>query len=239
MLTIALLLLLALLASYRFVPPARETVREAAAPLVPGRRTVADVMHALQLRVEPKMRDLCGRAGVAFPPPGLTLLAIKDERRLEVWAERDGAWRHLVDYPFTAFSGTLGPKCREGDGQIPEGLYRLDNLNPNSSYHLSMRVNYPNEFDRRMARSERRTHLGGDIFIHGRDASIGCIAIGDPAIEELFYLVAATGREKVEVIIAPRDLRAARVEPLPTSPVWVADLYTVIRQAMARYPHAP
>jgi murein L,D-transpeptidase YafK len=70
-------------------------------------------------------------------------------------------------------SGKAGPKLREGDGQVPEGIYRIDGLNPNSSYHLSLKLNYPNDFDLEQARTEGRTELGGDIFIHGKAVSIG------------------------------------------------------------------
>ena len=75
----------------------------------------------------------------------------------------------------------------EGDKQVPEGFYRIELLNPNSRYHLSLRVNYPNADDIERAREDRRDllNLGGDIMIHGGAESIGCIAIGNPAIEHL------------------------------------------------------
>ena len=85
-------------------------------------------------------------------------------------------------FPFQGFSGTLGPKLREGDGQIPEGLYRIEYLNPNSSYHLSLKIDYPNAFDREKGRSDGRERLGYDIFIHGKSVTVGCIPIGDEAI---------------------------------------------------------
>jgi hypothetical protein len=111
---------------------------------------------------------------------------------LELWTE-DTAARLVHRYPVLAASGALGPKLRQGDLQVPEGVYRVLWLNPNSSYHLSMKLDYPNAFDREHARRDRRTDLGGDIFVHGRAVSIGCVALGDPAIEELFVLAADTG----------------------------------------------
>lgn len=175
-------------------------------------------------------------AGVAYPPRRLAILAFKDERRLAVWAGDEKSWRFVRAYPILAASGHAGPKLREGDYQVPEGLYRIAYLNPASSYHLSMKVDYPNAFDRRQAALEHRTRLGGDIFIHGKNVSIGCIAIGDRAIEELFTLVGDTGLSRTRVIIAPADLRVTRPPMRADSPSWVATLYAGITKALADFP---
>lgn len=94
--------------------------------------------------------------------------------------------RFLFAYHILAASGTVGPKLREGDEQVPEGIYSISGLNPNSQFHLSLRVDYPNTNDRQQAQLESRTNLGQDIMIHGRAASIGCLALGDEAAEDLF-----------------------------------------------------
>ncbi len=65
------------------------------------------------------------------------------------------------------------PKFKEGDGQIPEGIYGIEYLNPNSKFHLSMKINYPNSFDKEMAKIDNRKNLGGDIMIHGSNKTIG------------------------------------------------------------------
>ena len=120
---------------------------------------------------------------------------------------------------------------------MPEGVYRIEYLNPNSSYHLSMKVDYPNAYDPAMAKRDGRTRLGGDIFIHGKDVSIGCVALGDRAIEELFTLVAETGTERVKVIIAPNDLRVARRDHPPERAArGSAQLYAVVAAALADVP---
>jgi len=138
---------------------------------------------------------------------------VVDANVLDLFAGTSHDTLHYIkSYPIHAASGDLGPKRREGDRQVPEGLYRIDSLNPNSRFHLSMRVDYPNADDRRIAQLQNRTDLGGDIFIHGGAASIGCVAVGDPAIEELFTLAADIGIENSEVILAPLDLRT---RPLP------------------------
>ena len=159
----------------------------------------------------------------------LNVLALKEERILELWGKERGEWRLLRTYPFTAFSGKLGPKLREGDGQIPEGLYDIEYLNPNSSYHLSMKVSYPNDFDKEMAKNDGRSNLGGDIFIHGKAVTIGCIPIGDEAIEELFYTVSKVGKEKTKVLILPCDFREARRFPEVDGIDWERRLYRKLR----------
>ena len=159
-------------------------------------------------KVDARLRPRFRFADVAWPPREAFLVALKDERRLELWArdERDG-WRLIRDYRIKGMSGGAGPKLRRGDRQVPEGLYGIEALNPNSAFHLSMKIDYPNARDREQARREGRNDLGGDIFIHGKEASEGCIAIGDNAIEELFVLAGLIGRENVAVLIAPRDFR--------------------------------
>ena len=209
---------------------------------VSGPRTVADVVAkygpAARARLAPHFR----RADVAYPPKEIAILVLKKERRVAVWVRggaagsRPAAWRFLRNYPILAASGHAGPKLREGDRQVPEGVYRIEHLNPNSSYHLSMKVSYPNAFDRRMAKLDGRTRLGGDIFIHGKDVSIGCVALGDPAIEELFTMVAETGHAKVRVIIAPNDLRVARPVLHAEAPPWVRELYRTVAAALAAFP---
>lgn len=131
------------------------------------------------------------------------LFAFKSEKILEVWKLENTEYSLYKSYPFTAFSGTLGPKKKEGDLQIPEGIYRIEYLNPKSKFHLSIKINYPNEDDRKIALIEGRTDLGGDIFIHGGAQSKGCIAIGDKAIEELYALVENTVMSKIKVCIFP------------------------------------
>ena len=89
------------------------------------------------------------------------------------------SWKHIHNFPLTGFSGRLGPKLRVNDKQIPEGVYKLVNFNPYSSMHLSMMINYPNTFDREKGYQDGRRDLGNNIFIHGRDLSVGCLAVGD------------------------------------------------------------
>ncbi len=176
-------------------------------------------------------------AGLTYPPERLTFIGLKDQRLLEVWAAGDdGVYRHLRTCPILGSSGGPGPKQRESDRQVPEGLYAIESLNPNSRFHLSLRINYPNAHDKARAREEGRTDLGGDIMIHGSNVSIGCLAMGDDVAEDLFILAAVTGHTKINVILAPTDLRPAKpAMVLPDSPAWVSDLYAQLREVMAAY----
>ena len=199
---------------------------------ITGPRTVVDAVAKYGPTARTRLKPHFVRARVAYPPKQIALLVFKQERRVALWA--DG--RFIRDYPVLAASGHAGPKLRQGDYQVPEGVYRIEWLNPNSSYHLSMKVNYPNAFDRRMAQRDGRTNLGGDIFIHGKNVSIGCVALGDPAIEELFTLVAATGPSRVRVVIAPNDLRVGRAIRHERAPRWVGELYQTVAAALADFP---
>lgn len=192
--------------------------------------------------VEPKLARLFEKAGVHYPPEDIALLAFKQERYMQLWAKRDNQiWRHIYTYPLTAYSGHLGPKLREGDKQIPEGIYQLTQLNPFSNMHLSMKINYPNAFDRQHATATRRHRLGGNIYIHGKALSVGCLAVGDQAMDELFLLTHRVGLEHTQLIIAPNDLR--RAEPAHAhapQPRWLPILYNNIRVALNQFPvHHP
>lgn len=155
----------------------------------------------------------------------VTLVAFKREKRLEVYAGAGPSRpRLLKSYSILAASGGPGPKTRDGDNQVPEGVYGVASLNPNSAFHLAIRVDYPNADDMAAAKAEGRDPgtLGGDIMIHGKAASIGCLAMGDEAIEELFVLVADAGVERVRILILPQDLRGGAVSD-PRA--WVVERY--------------
>jgi hypothetical protein len=226
-------LLLAALAATATFALLREPLAELAAPVtnrLRGRATVAErVAHygpAARARLAPAFTAV----GAAYPPAQVTLLALKQERRLELYAEARGRGPVLVrSYPILAASGRLGPKLRFGDLQVPEGIYPIAGMNPNSQYHLSLKVGYPTWRERWIGVREGRLILGGDIFIHGSDVSIGCLAIGDRAIEELFVLVADCGPDRARVIISPVDFRSAALpaDAQPRRP-WVAARYVAL-----------
>ena len=228
-LLVAILLLLSGLAWWLY----RQFLRPFSLPSQP--RTIEQVLAAIGPSVERRIRPAFERVDVAWPPRNLTLLAFKSERRLEVYASQDEAEpRFVCHYQILAASGVSGPKLREGDKQVPEGFYRIELLNPNSRYHLSLRVNYPNLFDIQVAHAEGRdrANLGSDIMIHGGAVSAGCLAVGDPAIEELFLLAARVGLDNVELVIAPWDFRRGKGAPEGAH----VQLYNRLQRAIESFP---
>lgn len=161
----------------------------------------------------------------------LTIIVFKHERSVEMFAEN---WVRPRIYRMQGFSGVLGPKLMEGDGQIPEGVYGIEYMNPNSMFYLSLKVDYPNVFDHSKAVLDGRINLGGDIMIHGGSASAGCIPVGDDGIEEIFYFVGKIGCEKVKVVISPYDMRRGRNAELEKSDVsWYCELCAIIDKELA------
>jgi len=200
-------------------------------------KTIADRVTQFGDAVDSRLKPLFLAAKVPYPPSSVTLIGLKEERELQLYAAgTNGQYSLIRSYPILAASGEAGPKLREGDLQVPEGFYRIELLNPNSRYHLSLRVNYPNAFDRAQAKSEGRTYLGGDIMIHGNAVSIGCLAIGDPAAEELFVLAARTGLQNINVLLCPVDFREKKqVAPRANAPQWVSGLYKALKAELNRY----
>lgn len=197
--------------------------------------TVESIKTRYETEVWQRLEPSFSQIAINDWPEKLVLIGLKEERILEIWTEKAGKWIQIKTYPFTAFSGKLGPKLREGDRQIPEGIYEIEHLNPNSTYHLSLKVNYPNEFDLRMAESDGRSNLGGDIFIHGKSVTIGCIPIGDTAIEELFLMAANAGNSEIEVIISPRDFRKGKDFPEIEAAPWAKQLYSMISEKLQEF----
>lgn len=207
------------------------------APPVPPRAQIDAVIAAIGPQSRGHWAPLFRAAGLAYPPGDVVLLGFKRERRLEIWARggAEDAFARVDAIPILAASGISGPKLRQGDLQVPEGLYRLIAFNPNSRFHLSMLVDYPNADDLAVAAADGRTELGGEIFIHGGAKSIGCLALGDAAIEHLFVLVADVGMEHVQVVLAPHDPRGgAPLAPIPGLP-FTADLYRRIALRLAAF----
>lgn len=147
------------------------------------------------------------------PGDPVFLRAYKEERRLELWMRPRGERRFVLfrSYPIAAASGKLGPKLAEGDRQVPEGFYFFSRsgLKPDSRFHLAINIGYPNAYDRHHGRS------GSFIMIHGDRVSIGCLAMTDPAIEEIYTLCAAAlaaGQPFIRVHVFPFRMSDERLE---------------------------
>jgi murein L,D-transpeptidase YafK len=145
----------------------------------------------------------CDSLGISYPPPGIALVAYKEQNLLEVWAmNRNGVHTLLHTYPICRASGDPGPKRVQGDGQVPEGMYVITRFNPVSSYHLSLGINYPNAGDRKRSAG---LNPGGDIYIHGSCVSIGCLAMTNPFIEEIYWIANRLRRTTIPVLMFPTN----------------------------------
>ncbi|MCC6251494.1 MAG: L,D-transpeptidase family protein [Bacteroidia bacterium] len=135
----------------------------------------------------------------------LLFIAYKDSDTLEVYAKtkQEKSYTKLLSYKICSRSGELGPKRKQGDGQVPEGFYHINRFNPTSSYYLSLGLNYPNQSDKVKSKA---ANLGGDIFIHGSCVTIGCMPMTDNYIKEIYLLAIYArnnGQDKIPVYVFP------------------------------------
>lgn len=169
-----------------------------------------------RLRRTADVQALAKAAGLSYPVGEVYLRAFKKERVLELWAGEPKKPLKLVkSYPFCAASGELGPKRREGDLQVPEGFYELKSFNPQSNFHLSVEVSYPNASDRVLSDPKKP---GGLIYIHGNCASIGCIAIEDGPIEEVYLFALDAKVRRIPIHIFPQRLDEKALEECAGTP---------------------
>src|SRR5262249_18085469 len=147
----------------------------------------------------------------------------KEESTLDVWKQdRSGKFALLNSYPICKFSGNLGPKLRQGDYQAPEGFYDIapNQMNPSSSEYLAFNTGFPNAFDRSLGRT------GSFLMVHGGCRSVGCYAMTDYAMEEIYGLVEEAfkgGQQKVQLQAFPFRMTAQNLASHagdPNMPFW-------------------
>jgi murein L,D-transpeptidase YafK len=148
--------------------------------------------------------------GVKLGDP-VMLRLFKLESQLELWVEKDGRFVRFATYPICLWSGWLGPKIKEGDRQAPEGFYTIaaEQLNPNSRWHRAFNLGFPNEFDKAKGRD------GSFIMVHGGCSSIGCYAMTDAVVDELWRFVTAAldaGEGRVPVHVFPFRMTDANLQ---------------------------
>jgi murein L,D-transpeptidase YafK len=133
------------------------------------------------------LRGMFERQGVNYPSHDIFLRAFKSLNEMELWARNDATeeYKLIKTYRICALSGILGPKRYEGDHQVPEGYYFIEDFNPKSDFYLSLLLNYPNYSDLLLGDKKKP---GGDIYIHGGCVTIGCMPMTDDIIQELYVL---------------------------------------------------
>lgn len=209
----------------------------AAGSLVSLRIFFADDIEYELIRIERTRRYSMAKAGM--PIEGTPDLARLNERlaahglsagapvfirifkrdfELELWMQRDGKFHRFAVYPICRWSGRLGPKTKQGDHQAPEGFYTVDAgaLNPNSRWHRSFNLGYPNAFDRAYGRT------GSLLMVHGGCSSIGCYAMTNPVIDEIWALITAAlnnGQKRFQVQVFPFRMTDANLEGRSKGPL--------------------
>jgi murein L,D-transpeptidase YafK len=167
-------------------------------------RRLAQAALGQPLPGTPDLANLSGRLaaqGLVLGAPVFVRI-FKREFELELWMQRGDRFERFAVYPICRWSGSLGPKLLEGDDQTPEGFYTVaaKALNPASRWHRAFDLGYPNAFDRAHART------GALLMVHGGCASIGCFAMTDPVIDEIWRLVTAAlngGQKRFHVHVFP------------------------------------
>ena len=178
----------------------------------------------VRARIETSLKQELAIGGFTLGNP-VFIRIFKEERELELWLKPDDAAQFKLwkIWPIAAMSGRLGPKIKEGDLQAPEGFYSVNAkaMNPASSFHLSFNIAYPNAFDRAHGRT------GAFIMVHGSNVSIGCFAMTNPVIEQIYLTVeAALNRRQTEVPVhvfpfRTTDERMARETESPWLDFWL------------------
>jgi murein L,D-transpeptidase YafK len=166
--------------------------------------------RVLNARIEKRLalKQLFRERGLAYPAPEILMRVFKREREFEIWVrpEAQASFVLLKTYEICALSDKPGPKRTRGDYQTPEGFYYINDFNPQSGYHLSMKVDYPNQVDRILGAGK---DMGGDIFIHGGCKTAGCMAVTDDNIKEIYWLAVEArdhGQTHIPVHIYPARL---------------------------------
>ena len=166
--------------------------------------------------------SMLGRKGMDTGAP-IFVRIFKEESELEVWKARDdGRFYHFKTYPICNWSGNVGPKTALGDKQAPEGFYRVSDtqMNPNSQYYLAFNLGYPNAYDRSLQRT------GDALMVHGKCKSVGCYAMTDALMEEIYSLAREAlkgGQTSFEVHAFPFRMTEAnmvRYQGNPNVPFW-------------------
>ena len=165
----------------------------------------AFIKNAVSNKLEDSLKQQFKEKNLNWPPYSVYIRSFKYDRSLELWVKNKDvdSFTLFKTYKVCMQSGSIGPKRLEGDKQVPEGFYYINEFNPRSNYHLALGLNYPNAADKILSNTKKP---GGDIYIHGNCVSTGCIAIQDYPIEEVYAIasvVKLNGQDFIPVHIFP------------------------------------
>lgn len=185
-------------------------VLSSAQPMLDGLLPTSPKAETFMSNAQPRVERQLAAKGMRLGEP-VFMRIFKRSKQLEVWVRKEGRFDLFKTYPICAYSGTVGPKLREGDLQSPEGFYTVSGgqLNPLSRYHLSFDIGYPNAVDRENNRT------GGAIMVHGKCISEGCFAMGNLQVEEIYLLAHQAflqGQKQFSVHIFPFRMTKENLE---------------------------
>lgn len=165
------------------------------------------------------VKEKLTKAGIDTTHFEMFIRVFKQEEKLEVWAKSNNVSQYkLVEtYAICQSSGVLGPKRKQGDGQVPEGFYHVGSFNPQSEFYLALGVSYPNKSD--IIKGDK-TDPGGDIMIHGNCVTIGCMPLTDDKIKEVYIMAVEArnnGQQVIPVHIFPAKLTSQGMAKLRNS----------------------
>ncbi|MBA4166916.1 MAG: hypothetical protein H0X41_05140 [Chitinophagaceae bacterium] len=194
-----------------FCSEAKSQTSASAFNFIDYQRSFPRFSDALKRREDTLMRQFREK-NLEWPARNIYIRSFKFDSQLEVWVKSgySDQYRLFKTYKVCALAGTLGPKRMAGDYQVPEGFYCISEFNPRSTYYLSLGLNYPNSADRILGDS---LQPGGDIYIHGKCVTSGCIPITDQQIEDVYILAAqahAQGQDFIPVHIFPIQYKNAK-----------------------------
>jgi murein L,D-transpeptidase YafK len=178
-------------------------------------RNFPRVLDAMNRKADTLKKQFAA-AGLQWPAKEIYIRSFKYDSQMEVWVRNSESesFKLFKTYSICALAGSLGPKRMVGDFQVPEGFYYINEFKPNSAYHMSLGLNYPNPSDK-IVSSTSNINPGGDIYIHGSCVTVGCIPIQDPQIEELYIIAMSaksSGQDFIPVHIFPVRFDNAKSE---------------------------
>lgn len=193
-------LFLAIFLFYSFCSAAQGTH----ASFIDFQRNFSRPSMAMQHKLDTLQKQFAAK-GLQWPAKNMYIRSFKYDGQLEIWVKdsRKEPYKLFKTYRVCALAGSLGPKRMQGDYQVPEGFYYINEFNPNSNYFLSLGLNYPNASDKLLSDPVRP---GGDIYIHGSCVTVGCIPVTDQQIDEIYLLAAFaknSGQDFIPVHIFP------------------------------------
>ena len=171
-------------------------------------------LHAHTQKTRLTIERQFNEKNLSWPIKEAFIRVFKLDHELQLWVRYSDTSSFILfkSYNICKLSGTVGPKRREGDLQVPEGFYAINDYNYHSRYYLSLGINYPNRSDVILS---SYPHKGGSIYIHGDCVSVGCIAMGNEAIAEIFTIAKCaydSGHKNVQVHIFPFNFQSELIK---------------------------